>query len=51
MLYECPLIWYGTWETPDGLKLAGFHLWDKLGRWAGVYRTATRAFAESKSVA
>ncbi len=50
MTYERPLVWYGVWETPEGLKLMGFHLWDKHGRWAGVYKTASRAFAESQSV-
>ena len=46
--YAHNLIWHGTWLTPTGLRLLGFHLWDSNGVWVGVYSSATRAKREAK---
>lgn len=45
--YETTLVWYGTWQTPQGLSLDGFHVWDIQGRWVGVYKTFKRATSEA----
>lgn len=44
-----PLVWLGTWRTPAGLPLCGFHVWDELGCWVGVYKTWSRASAEANA--
>jgi len=46
-LYPSPLVWFGIWETPAGLIVCGFHVWNKNGYWHGVYKTCTRATAEA----
>ena len=48
--YKSSLVWLGTWETPGGLLLNGFHLWDKTGHWQGVYKTCARANVEASSL-
>ena len=45
--YPSALVWNGIWETPDGLCIDGFHLWDRRGRWVGVYKTFSRATSEA----
>lgn len=47
-LYPSPLVWLGTWRTPGGLLIDGFHVWDVMGKWVGVYRSCTRAKAEAR---
>lgn len=47
-MYPNPLVWLGTWKTPEGLWLDGFHVWDMCGRWIGVYRSSSRAQAEAR---
>ena len=46
-VYPSPLVWLGTWTTPSGLGLNGFHVWDRVGDWRGVYQTRSRAAAEA----
>lgn len=45
--YPSPLIWHGTWPSPTGLMLNGFHVWNCMGQWVGVYHTCHRASAEA----
>ena len=45
-LYPSPLVWCGVWETPTGLVIDGFHLWNRKGAWIGVYHTYSRAVAQ-----
>jgi hypothetical protein len=45
--YPTPLVWFGTWESPEGLFLQGYHVWDRMGKWIGVYQSICRAVAES----
>jgi len=45
--YASSLVWFGVWTTPFGLTMQGFHVWNKLGSWHGVYKTCTRAGAEA----
>lgn len=45
--FDAPLVWYGTWNTPNGMRLNGFHVWDMSGRWVGVYKTQSRAISEA----
>jgi hypothetical protein len=45
--YAAPLVWLGTWPSPTGLMLNGFHVWDREGQWVGVYDTCHRASAEA----
>ena len=45
--YPSVLVWFGIWQTPNGLIVSGFHIWDKNGFWHGVYKTGTRAAAEA----
>lgn len=45
MPYPTPLIWIGSWRTPAGLLLDGFHVWNRAGEWIGVYPTLSRAKA------
>lgn len=47
MLYEKPLVWFGTWCTPQGLILSAFHVWNREGAWVGAYKSCTRARAEA----
>lgn len=47
MLYPTPIVWTGTWRNPSGLHFNGFHVWDRKGRWVGVYQTYSRARAEA----
>lgn len=47
MPYPTPIIWIGTWSTPVGLLLDGFHVWDRTGRWVGVYTTHSKAVAHA----
>jgi len=47
MQYPTPLIWIGTWPTPTGLMLDGFHVWNRAGEWIGVYPTHTKARAHA----
>ena len=46
-IYPAPLIWVGTWKSPRGHHFNGHHVWDRRGRWVGVYHTFTRAQAEA----
>lgn len=46
--YPSPLVWLGTWRTPEGLLIDGFHVWDVQGKWVGVYKSSSRAKAEAK---
>ena len=46
-LYSSPLVWFGIWETPGGLVIQGFHVWNRFGGWHGVYKTCSRAGAEA----
>ena len=46
-IYSAPLIWAGTWKSPRGHLFNGHHVWDRRGRWVGVYHTLTRAQAEA----
>ena len=46
-LYPSTLVWLGTWKTPHGLILNGFHVWCKQGTWKGVYNSFFRARAEA----
>ena len=39
----------GTYYTPSGLLLSGFHLYHQ-GKWIGTYRSQRRARAEAKSL-
>jgi hypothetical protein len=39
----------GTYYTPTGLLLSGFHLY-RAGKWIGTYATRSRANAEAKSL-
>ena len=48
MFYPTPIVWTGTWRNPSGLHFNGFHVWDRKGRWVGVYRTYSRAQAEAR---
>ena len=45
--YASPLVWFGIWKTPLGLIMQGFHVWNRLGAWHGVYKTCGRATAEA----
>lgn len=45
--YPSNLVWLGTWPTPQGLVMDGFHVWDRDGTWVGVYRTYSRAKAHA----
>lgn len=46
-IYESTLVWLGTWKTPQGLILNGFHVWCKKGIWQGVYKSFFRANSEA----
>jgi hypothetical protein len=48
--YPTPLVWFGVWKTPYGIKLEGFHVWNRRGNWHGVYKTCTRAGSEAHLV-
>ena len=39
-------IFSGTYETPAGLFLSGYHLF-RDGQWVGVYKSKTRAHREA----
>ena len=39
----------GTYYTPSGLLLSGFHLY-RQGKWIGTYKSRRRANAEAKSL-
>jgi|15BtaG_2_1085339.scaffolds.fasta_scaffold00310_20 hypothetical protein len=41
---------FGTYTTPAGLTLRGFHVFDSKGVWYGVYQTETRAAAHLRRV-
>ena len=45
--YPTPLVWFGVWESPTGINLEGFHVWNRLGQWHGVYKACTRAKSEA----
>jgi len=45
--FEAPLVWYGTWNAPNGLRLTGYHVWDTDGSWAGVYQSPRKASLEA----
>ena len=47
--YSKPLVWFGSWKNGQGLKLQGFHVWNKRGEWVGCYHTQTRAHVEARS--
>ena len=47
LVYPSPLVWLGTWNSPRGLGFHGFHVWDRMGNWHGVYKTQSRAAAEA----
>lgn len=46
--YAKPLVWLGTWKTPQGLIFNGFHVWCRKGNWRGVYSSCRRAYLEAK---
>jgi hypothetical protein len=46
--YANPLVWYGVWDSPQGLSFLGFHVWNAAGVWRGVYKTFTRASTEAR---
>ena len=46
--YAKPLVWFGSWNNDQGLKLQGFHVWNKAGKWVGCYHTKTRAEVEAR---
>lgn len=48
--YDKPLIWYGTWGVPQGMRITGYHVWDKDGSWVGVYQSPRRAKLEADSL-
>jgi hypothetical protein len=39
----------GTYYTPSGLLLSGFHLY-RQGKWVGTYQSHRRARAEAQSL-
>ena len=50
MPYPTPLIWIGSWHSPAGLLLDGFHVWDRAGAWVGVYTNHSKARAHTQNL-
>jgi hypothetical protein len=47
-VYSGSIVWLGVWETPEGLSINGFHVWDRYGEWVGVYPTHSKAVFHSR---
>lgn len=47
--YPAPLVWFGKFAPEGKACLAGHHVWDRSGRWVGVYKSGTRAKAEART--